>query len=195
MPAFELIRGTVPLLISIPHNSSQIPDDVAAQMTDVGRSSIDTDWFLDRLYDFAIELGTGRILPEFSRYVIDLNRPESDESLYPGQTTTGLFPSESFDGEPLFAEPRSDTDKSRFIESHWKPYHQAVQSELTRLCDEFGRAVLFEAHSIASRVPRLFEGQLPDFNFGTNRGATSDDSLITRLQRTVHQRWSVLAHI
>ena len=108
MPAFELTTGRVPLLISIPHNSSVIPAELATNMTDVGRSSIDTDWFLDRLYDFANELGASRILPEFSRYVIDLNRPQTDESLYPGQTTTGLFPHESFDGEPLFVEPRTD---------------------------------------------------------------------------------------
>lgn len=187
MPAFKLTGGRIPLLVSIPHNSSRIPTDLANRMTDVGRSSTDTDWFLDRLYNFASELGAGRILPEFSRYVIDLNRAQSDESLYPGQTTTGLFPHESFDGEPLFVKSRGEGDTTRFVESHWKPYHTAIQDELARLHDKFGKAVLFEAHSIASRVPRLFDGKLQDFNFGTNHGATCDESLSVCLLQTISQ--------
>lgn len=187
MQPFTLTTGTAPLLISIPHNSASIPADMMDGMTDVGRSSIDTDWFLGRLYAFAADLEASVLTPAYSRYVIDLNRSESDESLYPGQTTTGLFPVESFDGEPLFQSLRCEEDNARRLESLWRPYHGAIQSELNRLHDEHGRAVLFEAHSIASVVPRLFDGRLADFNFGTNHGATADASLSDAIRRTIER--------
>lgn len=182
---FQFKEATVPLLISIPHNGSMIPDGLASQMTEIGRTSTDTDWFLDRLYDFASSLGAGVLCANYSRYVIDLNRALSDESLYPGQTTTGLFPTETFDGEPLFRSERSDAEKKSQIDQIWQPYHSCLQTELRRLRDKFGSVVLFDAHSIASHVPRLFDGQLPDLNFGTNHGATCDPSLSDTLRRTV----------
>ncbi len=187
MPALSLTTGTAPILISIPHNGALIPTDLAERVTPIGRTSIDTDWFLDRLYAFAKPLGASILVPLCSRYVVDLNRPESDESLYPGQTTTGLFPTESFDGEPLFVSPRCDDDNARRLETLWRPYHAAIKTELNRLRDEHGKVVLFDAHSIASIVPRLFDGQLPDFNFGTNHGVTCDESLAATLRTTIEQ--------
>ena len=182
---FQFKEATVPVLISIPHNGSLIPAGLASQMTEIGRTSTDTDWFLDRLYDFAGGLGAGVLCASYSRYVIDLNRGLSDESLYPGQTTTGLFPTTTFDGEPLFCSDRLDAEKESRIDQIWQPYHACLQDELRRMREQFGSVVLFDAHSIASRVPRLFDGQLPDLNFGTNHGATCDSSLSDTLRRTV----------
>lgn len=193
-PPFQFHQGRVPLLISVPHNGSFIPDELASEMTDAGRSSIDTDWFLDRLYNFASDLGVGMIAANYSRYVIDLNRALTDKSLYPGQTTTGLLPTETFDGESLFNRPRPEASRGFGINAIWNPYHEAIQSELKRLRTEHGRVVLFDAHSIASRVPRLFPGQLPDLNFGTNHGTTCDGSL-SRALETVAQATTDYSHV
>ena len=171
-------KGTIPLLVSFPHNGSHIPESIATTMTADGKSSRDTDWFLDRLYDFPELESASLIVAELSRYVIDLNRSKDNESLYPGQTTTGLIPQTCFDGASIYSNKLPDKQEiQKRIKDVWKPYHLTIQNELARLTAEHGKAVLLEAHSIASEVPRLFDGVLPDFNFGTNRGKSCNAQL------------------
>ena len=146
-------------------------------MTEAGRSSRDTDWFLDRLYDFPELEDASLIVAQQSRYVIDMNRPQDNQSLYPGQTTTGLIPLTRFDGLPVYKSEPDNNEINRRIKEVWVPYHQQIESELERLTEEFGIAVLLEAHSIEPELPRLFEGRLPDFNIGTNRGSSCDQTL------------------
>ena len=89
---FTLHRGELPLLVSVPHDGTRVPADIASRLTDSARRVPDTDWHIARLYDFAREMGASMIVPMHSRYVSDLNRGEDDVSLYPGQNTTGLCP-------------------------------------------------------------------------------------------------------
>jgi N-formylglutamate deformylase len=185
MANFTLQRGNAPLLISLPHDGSAIPEAVAARMSPSARRSPDTDWHVGRLYgSLAQRLGASVLKPLNSRYVIDLNRPADGHALYPGQRETGLIPTIGFDGEPLYlerAEPGAIEVQQRIAE-FWQPYHQALAQELARLCAEHGRAVLWEGHSIRSRVPMLFEGRLPDFNIGTASGASCGPGLQDALQ-------------
>lgn len=185
MTHFTLQRGDAPLLISLPHDGSFIPDEIAARMRPAARCSPDTDWHVGRLYEpLAQRLGASLLKPLNSRYVVDLNRPADGHALYPGQRETGLVPSVGFDGEPLYqdhGEPDAAEVQQR-IAQFWRPYHQALAQELARLCAEHGRAVLWEGHSIRSRVPMLFEGRLPDFNIGTASGASCQPSLQAALQ-------------
>jgi len=185
MSTFTLQRGHAPLLISLPHDGSFIPDDIAARMQPAARRAPDTDWHVGRLYEpLAQVLGASVLKPKASRYVIDLNRPADGHALYPGQRETGLVPAIGFDGEPLYrdgSEP-DGAEIQRRINDYWRPYHQAIAQELARLCAEHGRAVLWEGHSIRSRVPMLFEGRLPDFNLGTAAGTSCDPALQSRLQ-------------
>jgi N-formylglutamate deformylase len=172
--AFQITQGHLPLLISIPHLGTRIPPALAAQMTPEAVRLVDTDWHLDQLYDFAAAMGASIIQATYSRYVIDLNRPPTGESLYPGQTTTGLCPNETFRGEPLYlagCEPDA-AEIARRRELYWQPYHDALAAELKRLQQLHGQVLLWDAHSIASMLPRLFEGKLPDLNFGTVGGAS-----------------------
>ena len=185
MANFTLQRGCVPLLISLPHDGSFIPDDIAARMRPAARRSPDTDWHVGRLYEpLARTLGASVLKPLASRYVIDLNRPADGHALYPGQRETGLVSTVGFDGEPLYLDdglPDAAEVQQR-INDYWQPYHQAITHELARLRAEYGRAVLWEGHSIRSRVPMLFDDQLPDFNLGTASGASCGAPLQTRLQ-------------
>ena len=172
---FDLHRGTAPLLVSLPHDGTALPPDIAARMTEAARGVPDTDWFVSRLYDFAREIGASVLVPKYSRYVVDLNRPPDDTSLYPGQNTTGLCPTLRFSGEPVYLpgeEPSAGEIASR-VERYWRPYHDALRTELERLHAEHGRVLLWEGHSIrGSDLPFLFEGRLPDFNLGTAAGAS-----------------------
>ncbi|NPT39304.1 N-formylglutamate deformylase [Paraburkholderia xenovorans] len=179
-PVFRFHQGTLPLLISIPHLGTDIPDPIRSQLTDVASQVADTDWHLDTLYDFARLSGASVLGARYSRYVIDLNRPSSGESLYPGQTTTGLCPTETFRGEPLYRSgngPDKDELAAR-LENYWSPYHAKLREELDRLKAQFGAVLLWEAHSIASVLPRLFDGKLPDLNLGTNSGKSCDSRIL-----------------
>lgn len=178
MSTFTLRRGDVPLLISMPHAGTDLPDDLRPRLTEIAFELRDTDWHIPQLYDFAGSLGASTLCPRYSRYVIDLNRPPDGSSLYPGQAGTGLCPLTQFDGRPLYrdgAEPDTAEIESR-RERYWQPYHDTLADELARLKSVHGYAVLFEAHSIASLVPRLFEGKLPDLNLGTARGESCADA-------------------
>jgi formiminoglutamase len=176
-------QGQVPLLISIPHAGTQLTPAVDAGLVDMARSLPDTDWHIPRLYDFAIELGASVLSGNYSRFVIDLNRPEDDTPLYAG-ATTGLYPDTLFGGEPLFLEDKvpSVQERARYLDEVWRPYHQTLAAELERLRQTFGYALLFDAHSIRSHIPRLFDGKLPDFNVGTFNGASCAPEMAERLK-------------
>ena len=175
-PAFRFHQGTRPLLISMPHVGTHLPPAIAARLTDAARQVPDTDWHLERLYGFAGELGASILVATHSRYVVDLNRPPDNQSLYPGQDTTGLCPVDTFDKTPLYAA--GDTPDDAEIDARraalWQPYHRQLQTELDRLRAAHGTVVLWDAHSIRSVVPRFFEGRLPDLNLGTADGASCD---------------------
>ncbi len=184
MDTFSLHRGTAPLLVSLPHDGTTVPDAIAARLTDSARRVPDTDWHVARLYNFARELGASILVPVYSRYVIDLNRPPDDVSLYPGQNTTGLCPHLQFSGQAIYRDgqqPDKDEVRDR-LAIYWRPYHDALAGELARIRAAHGRAALWEGHSIHSAVPFLFEGQLPDFNLGTAAGTSCSAHLQLRLQ-------------
>lgn len=182
-PTYTLRQGTLPLLISIPHLGTELPAEFAAGMSGTAPVLQDTDWHLDRLYGFATGLGASVLQAKVSRYVIDLNRPPGGESLYPGQTTTGLCPTETFRGEPLYdPAPAPDAlQQADRLARFWQPYHGALRAELDRLKAQHGSVLLWDAHSIASVLPRLFEGKLPDLNFGTADGRSCAPAIIDRV--------------
>lgn len=182
---FELHRGTAPLLVSLPHNGSEIPPALAERMVERARVAPDTDWHVSRLYAFARELGASMLVPRYSRYVIDLNRPPDDTSLYPGQNTTGLCPAVQFTGEPVYLEgqaPSTDEIAAR-TGTYWRPYHEALRTELARLHAAHGRVLLWEGHSIkGSDLAFLFPGRLPDLNLGTSAGASCSPQRQARVE-------------
>lgn len=189
--SYTLHRGTAPLLISLPHDGSHIPDAMAARMQPNARRSVDTDWHVGRLYEpLAIALGASVIRPLASRYVVDLNRPADGQALYPGRRETGLVSTIGFDGEPLYQEGEepSAEEIQRRVNDYWRPYHHALSQELERVRAAHGRVVLWEGHSIRSRVPMLFEGQLPDINIGTADGASCSPALQAALQTAMESQ-------
>jgi N-formylglutamate deformylase len=176
---FTLRRGHAPLLISVPHVGTVIPDDQQPRYTHRALQVEDTDWFLDRLYAFAGELGATMIIPRYSRYLIDLNRSSDNAPMYPGQNNTELCPTRHFSGDAIYHEGAAPdaAEIDRRIAGYWQPYHDALHSELARIRVIHGHAVLFDAHSIKSELPWLFDGQLPHMSIGTANGASCSQSL------------------
>ena len=169
---FVFNRGAAPLLVSFPHAGTEIPDEIAARMTPEALQRADVDWHLPRLYEFARAMGASTIAARFARHVIDLNRPPEDTSLYPGQDVTCLIPIDTFRKQPLY-KPGQNPDAAEVqarVERYWRPYHGALAAEIERLRALHGSVVLWEAHSIASVLPRFFAGKLPDLNLGTAEG-------------------------
>lgn len=171
---FRFTPGSMPMLLSIPHGGTDIPDDVAGDYAPTAAARADTDWHLSKLYDFAEDMGISVLAARWSRYLIDLNRPPEDSNLYPGQDTTGLCPVDTFARERLYKPGREPdaVETARRLERYWRPYHAQLQAEIERLLALHGRVVLWDAHSIASQVPRFFDGRLPDLNFGTADGTS-----------------------
>jgi len=181
--------GTLPLLVSMPHVGTYLPPAIAARLTPRGRELHDTDWHLDQLYGFARDMGASILMATHSRYVVDLNRPPDGASLYPGQSVTGLCPVDTFDNMPLYAPGAcpDETEVAQRREAIWRPYHDQLAAELERLKAQHGVAMLWDAHSIRSVVPRFFEGRLPDFNLGTADGTSCDPLLAQRLLAIARQ--------
>jgi formiminoglutamase len=179
LPWLTLVRGSAPLIVSIPHTGVEIPVAKGAQLSSPWLARKDADWWIDRLYDFAPSLGATVIRTAISRTVIDVNRDPSGKSLYPGQNTTELCPTTTFDGEPLYrgngAPDANEIAARRAL--FFEPYHAAIEAEIGRLRELHRAIVLFDAHSIRSRIPRLFDGELPHFNIGTNSGASCASGL------------------
>jgi len=183
IPGFKFRPGGTPLLVSMPHVGTHIPPHIAATMTDAALHLADTDWHLELLYDFLDEIGASVVVATHSRYVIDLNRPPDNANLYPGQDTTGLCPVDTFAREPLYKDGAipGEAEIAGRITQYWQPYHAALQGELQRLRAQHGVALLWDAHSIASVVPRFFDGKLTDFNLGTASGASCAQDLAQQL--------------
>lgn len=171
-------EGSSPLLISVPHDGCHIPADISGRMTSAGLAVPDTDWHVAELYDFARDMGASMLVANYSRYVVDLNRSADDAELYPGMVATGLCPEKTFAGEEIYVGGGvSGGEKAVRVERYWRPYHDRLRSMLDGLKSRHGYALLWDAHSIPSVVPRLFDGKLPELNIGSNDGVSCDRSL------------------
>lgn len=186
---FDYVAGTTPLIVSIPHDGRQIPKTQLSDMTEAGAAIPDTDWHVRQLYDFASSIGASVLSANYSRYVVDLNRSAQDENLYPGQTVTGLCPRQTFRGEDIYLhdkQPDTAATDDRIIH-YWRPYHDKLQELVHNTHKRFGVALLWDAHSIPSQVPRLFDGILPDLNFGTNDGLSCAADIVENLVSTAER--------
>ena len=178
-PVFSLHRGTAPLMLSLPHVGLDLPDDLVPAFVARALALEDTDWHLAEVYDFARGLGASVLVPRFSRYVIDLNRPPENAPMYPGANNTELVPTRFFSGDPLHRDGRVPDEREieRRRQRYWRPYHEALARELARLVARHGHAILWDGHSIQAELPWLFEGRLPDLNLGSAGGASCAPAL------------------
>ena len=179
MDLFRFRSGSSPLLVSMPHVGTHIPPSLAAEMTPAALEVPDTDWHVDLLYDFLEELGASVLQATHSRYVIDLNRTPTGEALYAGARNTELCPTSRFDDQPIYLPGRAP-DHIQIAERrslYWQPYHDKLALELAALKARHGCVLLFDAHSIRSRVPRFFEGRLWDINVGSGEGVAASPAI------------------
>ncbi|MEN5068937.1 N-formylglutamate deformylase [Stenotrophomonas sp. TWI1183] len=175
----QIHRGDVPLIVSFPHTGTELPEALASQFLSPWLARRDADWWVHELYAFAQQMGATTVRTAVSRSVIDVNRDPSGTSLYPGQNTTGLCPLTTFDNQPLYRDGHGpdEAEIARRRDTWFVPYHDALAAEIARLRAGHGTVVVYDAHSIRSHIPHLFDGQLPQFNLGTNGDTTCDNAL------------------
>ena len=189
-PIFEYLSGDVPLLISFPHSGTYVPTELAARLRPEVLDLPDTDWFVPELYDFVRELGASVLRATHTRYAVDLNRPPDGAPLYPGQRETTVCPTETFDGEALYREGANPTpvEIAGRLRTFWQPYHDRLGLLTQELVRRHGHCVLWDAHSIRSTVPALFDGRLPDLNIGTADGRSCSPSVVDRLVASLSEQ-------
>lgn len=184
MSILEVIQGSSPLVLGLPHTGTHLPEREATHLNETGRAVADTDWRIHTLYDGLVEDVTS-VRTRVSRYIIDVNRDPEGRSLYPGANTTTLCPTTDFDSNPIY-QPGMEPDAveiARRQAAYHAPYHDALRSELERVRTIHGFAILYDCHSIRSEIPFLFDGKLPDFNIGTNMGSTCAPEIETRVAK------------
>ena len=185
MTWLSVVSGDAPLLVSLPHTGTEIPPPIAERLASLPLARNDTDWWIDQLYDFATAMGATVVHTAISRSVIDVNRDPSGQSLYPGQATTGLCPTTSFDGTPLY-RPGAEPDEADIAPAGATisiPTTPRSPPRSPGCAPIIARIVVYDCHSIRSVVPRLFEGELPVFNIGTNDGRTCAPELQALVER------------
>jgi formiminoglutamase len=183
-PWLSVRAGSAPLLLCMPHTGTDIPPEIEAAFVSPWLARKDTDWWIDRLYAFAETLGATVVRTQMSRSVIDANRDPTGASLYPGQATTELCPTTTFDGEPIYREGAapSAAQIAQRRESYFEPYHRAIAEQIARLRAQHRSVVVYDCHSIRSQIPRLFPGTLPNFNLGSFSGASCAPGLTRSLE-------------
>lgn len=193
MNPVDVMQGDGPIILGLPHTGTFLPEDIVARLNTRGQVLADTDWHVHRLYDGLLP-GVTAVRARFHRYVIDANRSPDDASLYPGQNTTGLVPLTDFDGEPVWSETPGPEEIAERKAGFHAPYHAALAGEIERVRAKHGVAILYDCHSIRSEIPFLFEGRLPDFNIGTNMGASCDPRIEAAAREVVEatgRSWAV----
>jgi N-formylglutamate deformylase len=193
---FTLRRGTTAMLVSMPHVGTEIPGELQSAYVPSALAVEDTDWHLNRLYNFLDDLGVGLLMPRYSRYVIDLNRPPDDVPMYPGASNTELCPTHFFSGDLLYrpGQEPSLEERRRRRGVYWQPYHTALKAELDRVKAIHGYALLWDAHSIRSQIPWLFDGTLPSLNIGTAGGASVHSTVEAALDQ-VCKKSNTVSHV
>jgi N-formylglutamate deformylase len=187
----------VPIIISSPHSGTYFPQEIATRLhPQKAETPDDTDWFIDRLYDFAPQLGITVIRANYSRWVIDLNRDPESKPLYTdGRVITGLVPLTNFNGEPLYANGEPDElEIAERIHKYYLPYHEKVEELLTATKREFGTALLFDAHSIRKVVPGIQSEPFPDLILGDNDDTSASGEIIKAAWETLQNKGYAAEH-
>lgn len=187
----------VPFVLSIPHRGTEFPDELKEiYVPELQQVLDDTDWFLEKLYDFAPALGITTIYAKYSRWVIDLNREPDSKPLYDdGRIITALCPTTDFFGKEIYKqkdfEP-DDAETQRRLKNYFRPYHQKIDEIINNLKDEFGQVLFWDAHSIRRNVETIRQEPFPDFILGNNDGKTADGKFIeTTLNSLKSSDWQI----
>jgi len=179
----------VPVLLSVPHSGTLVTKDFKQICATPSILSLpDTDWHVDRVYDFAAELGVFSIKALYSRYIIDLNRPGPDQPpLYHSRKPTSLIPLVTFAGDPIYQQGNEPTEQKiiESMEEFYQPYYTAIENMMEECISRFGKVLLIDGHSIRSSVKSIQEESFPDFILGNRKGETCPPEIMEKAKNAL----------
>ena len=186
MKLFELKKprvDVVPIVLSVPHAGTKFPSKLNSHFKKRMRRHLDdTDWYVHRLYEFAPALGITLIKANLSRWVIDLNRKPDSEALYnDGRLITSNTPTTDFYGNKLYKSKKLEPNEKeikRRLEAYYWPYYKQIKTLLEERKKQFGKVLLWDAHSIRHRVSTIQADPFPDMILGNNDEKTAQAELI-----------------
>lgn len=200
MLTYKIIEAPVkrvPIVLSIPHCGVEFPAEIKNEYkSELSVAPDDTDWYVQRLYDFAPAMGITIIHAEYSRWVIDLNRDPESKPLYTdGRIITPLCPATDFLGTPIYKDERKEVgveEVKRRTEKYYNPYHAKLREVLSNVKNEFGKVLLWECHSIRQYVPTINKDKFPDLILGDADGTSASQQIIdTALHTLKDSRYQV----
>jgi N-formylglutamate deformylase len=201
MDNFQIINptgGTSPIILSVPHCGTAFPNDIVQEYKQELLPPDDTDWFVERLYSFAAESGITIIYARYSRWVIDLNRNPNGQSLYnDGRLITTLCPTTDFLGQPIYEDKRrsvTPNEVQRRIAHYFEPYYNKIQELSDNAKARFGKALLWDCHSVRRLVPSIYSQPFPDLILGSADGASASPAIIDKALESLGNSTYSLSH-
>ena len=147
-----------PLLVEVPHAGLVVDDGTRASCVAPSRAiEKDADRYVDELYADAPRLGATLLVATYSRYVVDLNRAETDVDggsvrgiVGPMRASRGVVWRLTGEGLPVLAAPLEPAELERRLAAVYRPYHEALYRIVRRKVAKHGFAVVLAAHSMPS---------------------------------------------
>lgn len=201
LPISSFVRslaGSSALVLDSPHSGTQYPGDFGFVCAyELLRTAEDSH--VEKLYDFAPDLGAHWVEALFPRSYLDANRnlTEIDISMLdapwplPVETDPvimskvrlgkGLIWRATDDGQPIYARKLSVAEVRLRIRNCWQPYHDAVGQAIAAAHQQHGFSIHINCHSmpsVAASAATDFPGEVhPDFVIGDRDGSTADPAL------------------
>jgi N-formylglutamate amidohydrolase len=152
----EPTAPATPLIVEVPHAGTFVDEITRTTLAvDVDGIARDADLFVNELYALVPTVGATLISTPFSRYVVDLNRGETDldEGTVEGgprepRATRGLVWRLTSDNRRAIKKPLTRAEVNRRLDEVYRPYHQALASLIEARRRTFGFAVVLAGHSM-----------------------------------------------
>jgi N-formylglutamate deformylase len=175
----------VPLIANLPHSGLFVPDDIAAIMAPQHLQSLpNSDWHLEKLYDFLPSLGITVMQANYNRYVVDLNR-EAKEPLS-GSFWSTVAPLQTAFGQPIYQTQPSQQSIQERVDNYYTPYHHKLRELIDAKLNEFGQVYLLDLHSFGG----LIDDQVC---LGNLNGKTCSEDFINTIENAFrNERYQVV---
>ena len=167
-------QSNSPLVISIPHSGTDIPQDIAP-LCNLAAKREHTDWALEEL---VAPLSETTLVATVSRYIVDVNRFKPRA----GKTTQPIIPRIDEVGHHLFNNYPSKQKQADWLERYYTPYYHHLESLLHQKLEQYSKVLLIDLHSYDDQ---LF--QTSDIIIGTRRKQTISEELLEQLQTLFHE--------
>ena len=167
-------QSNSPLVISIPHSGTDIPQDIAP-LCNLGAKREHTDW---TLLELVAPLSETTLAATVSRYIVDVNRFKPRA----GKATQPIIPRIDEKGNLLFNNYPSKQKQSDWLERYYTPYYLHLENLLNEKSEQHKRVLLVDLHSYDDKLFKT-----TDIILGTRKKQTLSPDTLEKLQVLFHE--------